>query len=206
MPGTALGCGSGLHSRGILQPWGRPPELRCVIWVGRGQDRAGAHLGCTWQRGEAWGGAAGREGACGHVRFLAPPSAQAGRGWEGGARGCAGTGSWRGQPGWAGVQVSLFPAPLPGALPWGPCHIPFGVTKAGLGTPLLGASYAQITHPADWVGCRGCSRRPFSPPAPLLRFPRPAPRSQFSLRRQSQSLLPLPALWEAPCSEATKPL
>lgn len=85
-----------------------------------------------------------------------------------------------------------MPPFLPGALPWGPRHFPSGVTEAGSGTLLLGASYAWIIHPANPFGCLGCSWSPplrLPPSSALLALPLGA-SSPFESSRSPSYLCP----------------
>lgn len=88
------------------------------------------------------------------------------------------------------VQVSLLPGHRVTFL--------LGVTLAAAGELGSSAFLAQNAPPAR-LGFRPAAAPPPVPPTPL---PSPCPRASAP----SPSLLPLPALWEAPCSAATKPL
>lgn len=168
-------------------------HLSC--WSGGGgfRTRSGVHLA------ERKPGPGGRERVpVGSSRFLAspiPPPQQDGLGRR---------------AAWPSVQVSLLPPLSPSGEP---CHFSFwGVTQAGLGSGLLGVPRAQLRHPGwGWLqggpllsACR--------PPHPLPPHPSPCPSGAAappSLPLQGGRRgpsLPLPALWEAPCSSATKPL
>lgn len=89
------------------------------------------------------------------------------------------------------VQVSLLPGRAP-------CHFPFGGDSGG-GWVLGSSVCLHRMRPPPRLGFRPAAAPPPVPPTPL---PSPCPRASAP----SPSLLPLPALWEAPCSAATKPL
>lgn len=136
---------------------------------------------------EGGGGAAGGERCprAAIIRFLASPCAAAG--------GRAGGGGV-GRAAWRDFQVSLSLALFPGQRP---CHFPLGVPPAALGTPwcLLGTGAGVVAG----------APLPSPPSPPELRPPR-ASLCGLCGPWRSPSLLPLPALREAPCSSATKPL
>ena len=147
------------------------------------------------------GGAAGTEGAPGQCQIpgttLHSRPARLPRAGRSGRRGlCGRPDLWPGQLG-LDVQVSRLPSLPPGALSWGTLSLSWRPARE------LGSS-AFLTHRMHPGWFRACSRAPLlsSAPRPPPLLPSPCPRAS-GLRR---SLLPLPALWEAPCSAATKPL